>query len=192
MVKGTAKAWKFVILITLGLSLVGQTGWARKAYVTDSFRISLRRGPSIENKILRFVPSGLPVEILESEEGWSRVLVSEGEGQALEGWALSRYLITREPWENQTKSLQHQNALLKEEVAFAKKEVHVENGRAKKLKEGQAETLRTIDGLIRENENLKSSQMTQWFVTGALVLLLGTLGGLAIGKPRKKQKTLYY
>ena len=62
-----------IILITFGVCLMGQTSWAKKAYVTDSFRISLRRGPSIENKILEFLPSGMPVEILESKEGWNLV-----------------------------------------------------------------------------------------------------------------------
>ena len=68
-----------IILITLGFCLMSQTSWAKKVYVTDSFRISLRRGPSIENKILEFLPSGMPVEILESKEGWDLVQPSEPE-----------------------------------------------------------------------------------------------------------------
>ena len=67
MPRVVAKGCGFIVYTALGL-LLAQTSWAGKAYVTDSFRISLRRGPTIENKILRFVSSGLPVEVLESQE----------------------------------------------------------------------------------------------------------------------------
>ncbi|MCK4728329.1 MAG: hypothetical protein KAT27_05355, partial [Desulfobacterales bacterium] len=77
------KVWRLIIPVTFGLCLMVQTSWADKAYVTDWFRISLRRGPSIENKILKFLPSGLPVEVLESQEGWNRVRLLEGEEGAL-------------------------------------------------------------------------------------------------------------
>jgi len=100
------KRFRLIIPIALGLCLVGQMGWAAKAYVTDYFRIRLRRGPSIENKILEFLPSGLAVEVLESQEGW----------------ALSRYLITRQPWEVQARSLKRENAQLKRKLARIEKE----------------------------------------------------------------------
>ena len=98
------KFW-FTVSIILSLSLMGQISWAAKAYVTDSFRISLRGGPSIDYKILKFLTSGLPVDVLESEEGWTRVQLLEPAQDSITGWVLSRYLITRIPWENQVMSL---------------------------------------------------------------------------------------
>ena len=186
------KVWRLIIPVTIGLCLMVQTSWADKAYVTDWFRISLRRGPSIENKILKFLPSGLPVEILESQEGWNRVRLLEGEGGALEGWVLSRYLVTRLPWKNQARSLREENARLKEKIArideeWAKK-VHRELGNTRQLKENHEATLKTVQRLTKENESLRSSQRKKWFVTGALVLLCGLLIGRLVGK----RKSLYY
>jgi SH3 domain protein len=186
------KVWRLIIPVTIGLCLMVQTSWADKAYVTDWFRISLRRGPSIENKILKFLPSGLPVEILESQEGWNRVRLLEGEGGALEGWILSRYLVTRLPWKNQARSLREENARLKEKIAhideeWAKK-VHRELGNTRQLKENHKATLKTVQRLTKENESLRSSQRKKWFVTGALVLLCGLMIGLVVGK----RKSSYY
>lgn len=175
----------------LGLCSMVQTSWANKAYVTDWFRISLRRGPSIENKILKFLPSGLPVEVLESQEGWNRVRLLEDEN-GLEGWVLSRYLVTRLPWEIQASSLREENARLKEKIAnidmeWAEK-VRRELGSTGQLKEDYEATLKTVQMLTKENENLRSSRRTKWFVAGALVLVCGLMIGLVMGK----RKSPYY
>jgi len=115
------RRFQFIIPAILGICLMGQTSWAERAYVTDSFRISLRRGPSIENKILKFLPSGLPVEISESQDGWSRVQLSENGRTYMQGWVLSRYLVTRLPWKVQAESLKKENARLKEKLTRIKK-----------------------------------------------------------------------
>ena len=40
---------------------ITQQGWATKAYVIDSFEITLRTGPSNENKIIAMLFSGRPL-----------------------------------------------------------------------------------------------------------------------------------
>jgi SH3 domain protein len=102
---------------------MGQISWAAKAYVTDSFRISLRGGPSIDYKILKFLTSGLPVDVLESEEGWTRVQLLEPAQDSITGWVLSRYLITRIPWKNQVVSLKKEKAQLEKKLSLVKKEL---------------------------------------------------------------------
>ena len=116
------KFW-FTVSIILSLSLMGQISWAAKAYVTDSFRISLRGGPSIDYKILKFLTSGLPVDVLESEEGWTRVQLLEPAQDSITGWVLSRYLITRIPWENQAISLKREKAQLEKRLSLVEKEL---------------------------------------------------------------------
>ncbi len=115
------KRFLLIISITLGLCFISQTGLATKVYVTDSFRISLRAGPSIQNKILKFLPSGTYLEVLETGESWSQVRLLEPEGSDIGGWVLSRYLITRRPWEAQTKTFMGENANLIERVGILEK-----------------------------------------------------------------------
>jgi len=78
-----------VLLLTSGYSIAGE-----QAYVTDQLEIQFRSGPSTQNKILRMLKAGTPVDVLEEQEsnGFSYVALASGE----EGWILSKYL-TRHP-----------------------------------------------------------------------------------------------
>jgi len=59
-------------------------------YVTDRTQVELRRGPSTEYRILRYLEAGDRVEVLEQNEGFSRVKVGDGD---TEGWIPSASLI---------------------------------------------------------------------------------------------------
>ncbi len=171
---------------------MGHTSWAAKGYVTDSFRISLRRGPSTENKILKFLPTGYPVEILKTEEGWSLVHSLADNQENIKGWVLSRYLIIRLPWENQTKLLLQENAVLKEKLARLEGDrdetLKQEADKYVKLKTVHDSSQKTIQILTKENENLKFSQKNRLFLSGALVLLCGLISGMLVGRQQKKQR----
>lgn len=67
---------------------------AETRYVTDTFEITLRTGPSGNHSIQRMIKSGTILELLESDpdNGYSNVRTTGG----TEGWVLSRYLM-REP-----------------------------------------------------------------------------------------------
>ncbi|MBW1704743.1 MAG: TIGR04211 family SH3 domain-containing protein [Deltaproteobacteria bacterium] len=110
------KEFRLVFLVIFGFFLMGQTSWATKAYVTDSLEITFRTGPSIENKIITFLRSGQPLEIMESQEDWSRVRLIGSDQGHMEGWVLSRYLSTQQPWEIKARSLKQENARLKEKL----------------------------------------------------------------------------
>jgi SH3 domain protein len=171
-------------------------GWATKAYVTDSLRISLRRAPSIENKILKLLPSGLAVEVLESQEGWSRVQLLEPGRGSMEGWVLSRYLITRQPWEIQARSLKRENAQLKTKLARIEREweetLKQKIGDYLKLRTGYETAQETVQTLTEENETLRSSHRNKWFAMGALVLLCGLMIGLVTGRQQKNRRSSIY
>ena len=141
------KFW-FTVSIILSLSLMGQISWAAKAYVTDSFRISLRGGPSIDYKILKFLTSGLPVDVLESEEGWTRVQLLEPAQDSITGWVLSRYLITRIPWENQAISLKREKAQLEKRLSLVEKE----------LDKGMLHKQELTEELEKDSKNLRKLQ----------------------------------
>lgn len=61
-------------------------------YVSDILKLTLRTGPSIENKILAVIDSGQMMEIVEFGDEWSQVQLPNGK----EGWVLSRYLTSNE------------------------------------------------------------------------------------------------
>jgi len=61
-------------------------------YVSDILKLTLRTGPSIENKIIAVIESGQVMEVMKSGQEWSQVQLPNGK----EGWVLSRYLTTNE------------------------------------------------------------------------------------------------
>lgn len=87
-----------------------------RAFVSDSLEAPLRSGPSVQHKVIAMLKSGRDLEILQEQEGWSLVRLASREGNALEGWILSRYLMTRLPWESQLRELEKENAQLKESL----------------------------------------------------------------------------
>ena len=103
------KTLSVMLLVLAGFFGLAQQGWSTKAYVTDSFEITLRTGPGNENKIIAMLFSGRPLEVLDTRGECSQVKVLDG---GKEGWVLSRYLVTRLPWEVQAKKLQEDSVSL--------------------------------------------------------------------------------
>jgi SH3 domain protein len=147
------KILRIIVPITLGLCLTGQVSEAEEAYVTDSFEITLRSGPSAQNKIISLLRSNQPLEILESQDDWSRVRLPDRDQEEAEGWVLSRYLITRQPWKIQAETLNIENSQLKEKLARVNKEwretAQKEQDLSKELKK-YMESLRKLQAKYKE------------------------------------------
>ena len=212
------------------VSMAAQSCWAATVYVSDSFEITLRTGPSIENKIIAMPSSGQPLEVLDAQDDWTQVRMHKPDGEIVEGWVLTRYLSTRMPWEVQAENLNAENASLKEKLAYAEnrlKEATVrEQGLADKLKENtealedvraEYDSLRhraadyikleaayeanrskleaaeaDVNRLTEEVTELRSSKRNRWFLTGALVLFIGLILGLVLGRQSRRRRSSYY
>lgn len=127
------KKFQIYWVITLGFCLISQLSWATTAYVTDSFKITLRTGPSAENKIIDMLSSGEPVEILEIRDDWTRIRLLNPESERKEGWVLSRFLIERQPWEAKARGLSKENASIREKLAMVEEKWKESSRRAGEL-----------------------------------------------------------
>src|SRR5690349_3798162 len=80
--------WLGLVFFALGIAAQAET---QTRYVTDRTQVELRRGPSTEYRILRYLEAGDRVEVLEQNEaqGFSRVKV----GEDAEGWIPTASLI---------------------------------------------------------------------------------------------------
>jgi SH3 domain protein len=80
----------------MGLALVvclfSSAVYGETMYVSDILKLTLRTGPSTENKILAVIESGQTMGVVEFGQEWSRVQLPNGK----EGWVLSRYLTPNE------------------------------------------------------------------------------------------------
>jgi SH3 domain protein len=147
----TVWVMSLVIVAVLGMT---QQGLAAKAYVTDSFEITLRTGPSNENKIVAMLFSGRPLELLDTRGEWSQVRVSE---DGKEGWVLSRYLITRPPWELQAKKLQEDSANLNTKLNRLQKELADESQQRQSVAAELRQKTQELEALNKEYLELKNS-----------------------------------
>ena len=81
--------WVGFLFLALGMAAQAE---AETRYVTDRAQVELRRGPSTEYRILRYLEAGDRVEVLEQNEqqGFSRVKVGD---QDTEGWVPTASLV---------------------------------------------------------------------------------------------------
>lgn len=77
----------------MGLLFLSTPVPAETMYVSDIVRITLRVGPGADHPVIAMLESSQEVEVLQSENEWSQVRLSDGK----EGWVLSRLLTSDKP-----------------------------------------------------------------------------------------------
>ena len=206
----------FCVLIFFSLSAIAA---AEALYVTDSFQITLRTGQGIEHKIVGMIPSGEKVEVIQTEEKWTKIKRKNG----VEGWVLTRFLTAEEPSSIKFKTLnyKHENLLKKnqkniEELEMLRSEnsalkIDLKTIRANfsrlterhsKLKNESADFLnlkekyisnsKVLEEKIKKAENLETrlkERNIKIFVAGAVVMLIGFVIGLSA---KRKKRGIYY
>lgn len=79
--------------VVLSILLGGAVGHAETSYVYGEFKTMLRTGPGTSRKIISMVPAGEQVEVIDQEDEWSEIRLSDGK----EGWIPTQYLSRRTP-----------------------------------------------------------------------------------------------
>jgi len=151
----TMNRMQFMLGLVFLAFMVAQSSWAAKVYVSDSFEITLRTGPSIENKIIAMPSSGQHLEVLDAQGDWTQVRMQKPDGETVEGWVLTRYLSTRLPWEVQAETLNAENASLKEKLAYAEMQLKEATVREKELARKLKENTEALEDVRAEYDSLR-------------------------------------
>ena len=77
-------------LMLLALLFSGASVAQNIQYISDKQYVPLRSGSSNEHRIVRMVPTGAELTVLEERDGWSRVRLPGESGD--EAWILTRFL----------------------------------------------------------------------------------------------------
>jgi SH3 domain protein len=149
--KRTHILWIIIFL----LCFAGRPSWAARVYVTDSIQITVRTGPSTENRIVALLSSGEPVESLETRDDWTRVRLSGSGGDQKEGWVLSRYLMDRQPWQAQNRALLLENTSLREKSATLQKNLGESSQQEQEFQSKLQQTTETLNELQIRFDSLK-------------------------------------
>jgi SH3 domain protein len=83
MIKKTIVFFALTFVSTAGLSLPTQV-LAETRYVSDELKVPMRSGASNQHRIIRFLKSGTPLKVLETDDetGFSKIELSDGK----DGW----------------------------------------------------------------------------------------------------------
>jgi SH3 domain protein len=146
---------RFMLGLVFLAFMVAQSSWAAKVYVSDSFQITLRTGPSVENKIIAMPSSGQHLEVLDAQGDWTQVRMHKPDGETVEGWVLTRYLSTRIPWEVQAETLNAANASLKEKLAYAEMQLKEATVREQELARKLKENTEALEEVRAEYDSLR-------------------------------------
>ncbi len=102
----------FPYSLTLALVVLTNPVQAETRYATDSFKLPMRSGGSPNHRVVRMVPSGTPLEVLETnDEGFVKVRTPERSV----GWMLARDLMNEASPRERVLQLEGQVTTLEEE-----------------------------------------------------------------------------
>jgi SH3 domain protein len=108
------------------LLLLASAASAQTRYVSDRLEVTLRTGTSTQHSIIRMLPSGARLEVLETDgaSGYSRVRAADG----TEGWVLTRYLMEQPAARDRLAAAQQRLESLNARVADLSAELEVLSG----------------------------------------------------------------
>lgn len=138
--------------VLLILCLFATTIQAETMYISDNLRITLRSGPSTENKILAVLESGQTVDVVQKGDEWSQVKMLNGK----EGWALSRYLSPEPTHRLRLERLQGKHKNLMAQAAELIEENNRLKAENKQFKTEAETTQKQLQKTSTEFETLKS------------------------------------
>lgn len=95
-----------VFSLVLIIVFWGSTAAAQTRYVTDDFKVMLRTGPSVQNKIVDSLNSGARLEVLREDAGKGHSQVQTSDGKI--GYVLTRFLSENGSARNRVKYLEGQ------------------------------------------------------------------------------------
>ena len=151
---------KNVCLKGLFLSLIFSSGVCSAKdiqYVSDQLTIPMRTGTTTSHKILKFLKSGMAVEVLETsaDQNHARVVLMEDDTKT--GWVETRLLMPQASAREQLVNIRKQNQALKDKHSELKKELKEQNRQNADLLNVQTQLESNIQGLENKLSRLKVS-----------------------------------
>lgn len=199
------KPYQCLLIVLFGMLAFAGLSFAEDMYVASVTEISLRTGPSVDNKIVTMLKTGSKLEILEFNKDWSQVRTDNGKS----GWVLSRFITPKKPEILLLDELKEKNQTLLSKIAqleeenksLAVKTVFLGELEEKynKLQQDSADFLKLdaeYKDAIQQNDAQKAfiekleadmdSDPKLWFLIGPGVFIVGLFFGLS---SRKKKRT---
>ena len=177
--------------------------------MSDQFEVPLRTGETTEHAILRMLPSGTAVELLEvdKDKGYTRVRTASG----IEGFMLSRYLMPEAAARDQLTELRTRLSSASDEQGGLSRQVDQlgqqltaaqrtiteltterdQDERNKQLAQQVAAGEQRIRELSTDNETLRRNSSRDWFLAGGGLVIFSVLFGILLTRVRWRRRSRY-
>ena len=149
------------------LPLIPVNSQAETLYITDSLLVGLHEEKSIDSPILKVIPTGTSLEVIERDDDFVHVRDPKG----VSGWISNSYLITNDPDKNENMDEGTAQSKIRE------LEAELQNIKIQQAKPDQ-ETIINSDEIAKlkiENKNLKQKIKSDKLKSGELQANLAEL-----------------
>lgn len=143
------------------LLLVPVSAQAATAYINDRLMVGLHRERSADSVIIRVIPTGTPLEVLQKESGFTQVRDPDG----ITGWVDNQYLVEEPPTKAQLQQAELRIQQLEEDLQKARlKLAGLEDGTQATETAGNEE----LQTLRDENKQLEEKYKSEKLRVGEL------------------------
>jgi SH3 domain protein len=211
---------KHFFLITLFIFLFSSLTGAETRYVDNMIKITLRTGPGLQYQIISMVNSGTKLNLVETGEQWSKVVLPNTK----EGWVLNRFLTDKEPdsiqlarlkekhkqFADQLPLIIEENKKIKEEnrelndkmIEYEKTNAHLDESYTTlkkdasgylELKKDYEKKSHMLSEYTKKIKNLEKELMNKYITAGlcgAGILLAGFIIGFSTKRQRRRSSLL--
>ena len=128
---------------------------SKSVYVVDRLQITMRTGPSAENKIIGMLPSDTRVQVVaqpEKSEDWLYVQKEDG----VNGWILKRFVSDETPKSIRLQRLQKENKKLRESSKKAREKAAMIEQQYKELRNTFTNQEKDLNTVRKEYDQLFS------------------------------------
>jgi SH3 domain protein len=137
------------VLIGCWILLLAATSWAENVYVSENIRLTVRKEPGSDKKIVSILASGDQVDVLQFGDEWTKIRLSDNK----EGWVLSRFLSTQMPSSVALKELEKKYADLVAQTGTPQEDV-------RRLKEENEKLATDRQNCGKQLQSLNDSYLT--------------------------------
>jgi len=173
---------KHFIFIGVWLVLFSAAVQAETIYVSDLAEIAIRSGQGVDHKIIAMTKSGQQVEVLETNDQWTKIRLPDGK----EGWVNNRFLTSKLPCIIELEELKKKYETLKSKSPDL---VKVQADYQRAVAELDKQTKRA-EKLEEDLSKFETRQHIRWFISGAAVLFVGFLIGFSTKSQRRRSSLL--
>jgi SH3 domain protein len=174
------------LLVTVALVHPSRALAEQEAWISGDVKLNVRTGPSKGHRIVAGLETGDNVLILARADSWTQIRTGRGK----EGWIPAGYLESTPPPHVRLDQLEKELTSALEQLTLVTSEAERLREENSTLADRDEEQQSSIRSLTEENLDLTAGARWPYLISGASILGIGMVMGLAMGRSGKKKSRI--